>query len=95
MSRIARAGLLAALLTPALPGCFSDEPELLAEAPAARTTVKFDFLHRPLPEIPLPNDIATWPDSTSATGRRVNASMIAPTGLEREVRTLIDQLDGW
>lgn len=63
-------------------------------APQA-TTVKFDFLARPLPEIPLPNDIAMRYDPESPTGRRINASMLAPTGLERYVRTRIDQIDGW
>lgn len=75
--------------------CISDPPELLGEAPRANTTVKFDFLHKPLPDIPLPNDIATRYDPTSATLRRVNASMVAHTQFESRLRTLIDQLDGW
>ena len=54
-----------------------------------------DFLAKPLPEIPLPNDIATRYDATSATGRRINASMLAPTRLERSVRARIDEIDGW
>ncbi len=50
----------------------------------------------PLPEIPpLPNDVATWPDPTSPTGRRVNASLIAPSGMERRLRQSFDRLDGW
>jgi len=57
--------------------------------------VKMDFLHRPLPEIPLPNDLATRFDPSSPTQRRLNASMIAPTYLESRVRAKIDQLDGW
>ncbi len=79
----------------ALAGCLSEEPQGIAKAQTALTTVVMDFEHRPLPEIPLPNDIATRHDSTSATGRRINASLVAPTGLEGEVRELIDQLDGW
>ncbi|MEZ4465752.1 MAG: hypothetical protein R3F43_15135 [bacterium] len=78
-----------------LAGCISPEPEGLAPAQPAATTVKMDFRHRPLPEIPLPNDIATRYDATSATGRRINASMVAPTGMEVRVRTLLDTLDGW
>lgn len=70
-------------------------PDGLHPAPAADTTVKFDFHAKPLPEIPLPNDIATRYDADSATGRRINASLIAPTRVEQEVRTLIDELDGW
>lgn len=74
-------------------GCSA--PEGLAESQPADVTVMFDFDALPLPEIPLPNDIATRPDSASPTGRRVNASMFAPTVFESEVRELIDGLDGW
>ncbi|MFK7985862.1 MAG: hypothetical protein AB8I08_07500 [Sandaracinaceae bacterium] len=49
----------------------------------------------PLPEIPLPNDVATWPDPSSPTGRRVNASLVAPSGMERRLRQEFDRLDGW
>ena len=78
-----------------LSGCLSVVPHELDEFTPQSTTVKFDFLARPLPEIPLPNDIAMRFDPTSPTGQRINASMLAPTGLERYVRTRIDQLDGW
>lgn len=88
-----RRGLTALGLT-LLVACAA-EPEGLHPARSAATTVKFDFYAEPLPEIPLPNDLATRYDETSATGRRVNASLIAPTRLEREVRRLIDELDGW
>jgi pimeloyl-ACP methyl ester carboxylesterase len=85
--------LLAATLL--LAGCMGDGAGGIAPAQPAATTVKMDFLHKPLPEIPLPNDIATRYDPTSATGRRVNASMLAPTGFESRIRELIDGLDGW
>ncbi len=75
--------------------CLSPEPEGLAPSQPATTMVKMDFLNKPLPEIPLPNDIATRHDPTSATGRRINASLLAPTRLEQRVRELIDQLDGF
>src|SRR5262249_33340037 len=55
----------------------------------------FDPLRTPLPEIPFPNDLATRPDPASATGLRVNASLAASTALERNLRGLIDQLDGF
>jgi hypothetical protein len=67
-------------------------------APAEDTggpKVLFDLKHTPLPEVPLPNDIATRPDPTSPTGLRVNASQIAPTRLEQNVRRLLDGLDGF
>ena len=87
-----RYAIAAALLCSA---CLSPEPEGLAPSQPATTMVKMDFLHKPLPDIPLPNDIATRYDSTSATGRRINASLLAPTRLEQRVRELIDQLDGF
>lgn len=90
-----RRSLLLACSAFLIAGCFGDDPQGLRVAPAAQTTVAFDFFHRPLPEIPLPNDIATRFDATSATGRRVNASIVAPTQYERQLRALIDQLDGW
>lgn len=78
-----------------LVACQAPGPEGLARAKPAAVTVKWDIFHKPLPEIPLPNDIATRFDATSPTGRRVNASLIAPTLLEQRVRRLADQLDGW
>ena len=83
--------MLAAVATTAC----SPEVEGLALAPSARTTVKFDFLHQPLPDIPQPNDVATRYDPTSATSRRINASMVASTAFEARFRSLLDQLDGW
>ncbi|MBN1947133.1 MAG: hypothetical protein JW797_15765 [Bradymonadales bacterium] len=84
-----------AAATSFLVGCLSEPPDGLAKSTPAEVTVKMDFFARPLPEIPLPNDIATRYDPTSATGRRINASVIAPTGFERRVRQLMSQLDGW
>ncbi len=86
--------LAMAVLGALLAAC-GTSPEGIAESKSAATTVRMDFFHRPLPEIPLPNDIATRYDESSATGRRINASMIAPTELERQVRGLLDELDGW
>lgn len=57
--------------------------------------VVFDLLARPLPEIPFPNDLATRFDPDSPTGRRVNASLVAPTMLEKDVREEFNLLDGW
>jgi hypothetical protein len=57
--------------------------------------VKFDLFALPLPEVPLPIDVATRPDPNSPTGRRVNASMVAPTEMESNTRRKIDGLDGW
>jgi hypothetical protein len=58
--------------------------------------VVWDAEHRPLPEIPLPNNAATRIDPTSPTGRRVNISLTAArTDYERRTRALFNQLDGF
>jgi hypothetical protein len=82
-----------ALLT-LLTAC-EDAPAGLAPSLPADTTVKMDFQAKPLPEIPLPNDLATRFDATSPTLRRVNASLLAPTSFEVLTRQNIDMLDGW
>mgnify|MGYP002138336108 CR=1 FL=1 len=63
------------------------------DGPGAR--VRFDLAHKPLPEIPLPSDTATWPDPTSRTGLRVNASLVAPTEIEQSARERFSQMEGW
>lgn len=63
--------------------------------PGSGPRVVWDLEAEPLPDIPLPNDVATWPDPTSPTGRRINASLIAPSGMERRLRQSFDRLDGW
>jgi len=57
--------------------------------------VEWDLYRDTLPVIPLPNDIATAADPTSPTGRRINASLVVPTGIERNTRARFDELDGW
>ncbi|MEW6430465.1 MAG: hypothetical protein AB1730_03055 [Myxococcota bacterium] len=77
-------------------GCTSPEGSgLMKTAPGTGAEVKFDVFHRPLPEIPLPNDFATRFDATSPTRKRINASMLAPTKWEKATREVLDQLDGW
>src|SRR5688572_10228616 len=76
-------------------GSCAQESEGLADAQPAQTTVKMDFFHKPLPDIALPNDIATRYDEESPTKRRINASMIAPTGFEARIRERLDRMDGW
>ena len=63
--------------------------------PGTGPMIVWDLEAEPLPEIPLPNDVATWPDPTSPTGRRLNASLIAPSGMERRLRQEFDRLDGF
>ncbi len=88
--------LATAVLALATAGCLSEPPTGLAETPAGSgAMVKFDTEHRPLPEIPLPNDFATRYDANSPTLRRVNASLVAPTVWERKTRADLDTIDGW
>ena len=82
-------------LVAALPACLHQSPDGLTPSKPASVVVEHDFERRPLPRIPLPNDVATRFDATSPTGRRINASLIAPTSFERLTRQLVDTLDGW
>lgn len=68
---------------------------LRATPPGTGPRVVFDLAKRPLPDIPAPNDIATFADPTSRTGLRVNASMVAPTNMERRARAEFDEMEGW
>jgi len=68
---------------------------LRATPPGTGPLVVFDLMKRPLPEIPFPNDIATFADPTSRTGRRINASLVAPTHSEHVARMGFDELEGW
>lgn len=58
-------------------------------------TVVVDWDAQPLPELPFPNDLATRPDPTSPTGRRLNISQEAPTQNERDARRKLDELSGF
>ena len=57
--------------------------------------VTWDLDHEPLPDLPLPNDFATFPDPSTPTGRRLNVSLVAPTAFEAHTRRSFDTLDGW
>ena len=57
--------------------------------------VVFDVLALPLPEVPLPNDVAPRLDPTSPTGRRLNISPEAPTEYERRARREFNRFDGF
>lgn len=83
------------ILLSASVACTSPDIEGIYPATPAATTVKFDFFHKPLPDIPLPNDIATRADASSATGLRLNASLLGPSQMEANLRTTIATMDGW
>ena len=85
------------LLGLVLASCSVDTvPVGLRSTPAGTgPVVVFDLLAQPLPDIPTPNDIATFPDPTSRTGRRLNASLVAPTRIEKAARAQFDEMEGW
>lgn len=90
MRRFALVSLLLVL------SCASPEGTGLAPTPeGSGALVTFDVYHRPLPDVPLPNDFASRFDGTSPTGKRLNASMVAPTAWESKTRRDLDGLDGW
>ncbi len=68
---------------------------LQATPPGAGPAIVFDLLHRPLPDIPQPNDIATFADPTSRTGRRIDASVVGSTSMDEVARTQFDEMEGW
>ncbi len=57
--------------------------------------VVWDLNHKPLPEIPLPNNQATRLDPTSPTGRRIHVSTAVASRYERRVRERFNKLDGF
>jgi hypothetical protein len=57
--------------------------------------IVIDWDAEPLPEIPLPNDLATRADPNSPTGLRINISEEAPTEMERRARRKINELAGF
>ena len=91
-----RALLLVSFVTMAMACDVDTAPDgLRATPPGDGPRVRFELTHRPLPDVPLPNDIATFADPTSRTGRRINASQVAPTLMERIARQGFDDIEGW
>ncbi len=85
-----------ALLPLLLGACVPLNEGLRETPPGDGPQVVIDWDARPLPELPLPNDLATRPDPTSPTGLRPNISVeAATTALERRTRAKINGLTGW
>jgi|GEM_PF-273716 len=76
-------------------GLLSDSIPLALTPEGSGPRVVYDFLDKPLPNIPLPNDDATRYDERSPTKRRVNVSFRASTKLEQRAREAFNQLDGF
>src|SRR5262245_26505754 len=96
-SSLLRTALASASIAVLATSCVMDRaPRGLRRTPdGPGAVVRFDLGHRPLPDIPLPNDTATWPDPTSRTGLRLNASLVAPTSMEQAGRVRLSELEGW
>ncbi len=94
---LGKASAAALLGATALAACTVDTvPEGARRTPAGSgPLVVFDTARRPLPEIPQPNDVATFADPTSRTGRRLNVSLVAPTSFESIARQGFDTMEGW
>lgn len=76
-------------------GILSDSVPFLETIEGTGPLVIYDFLEKPLPNIPLPNDDATRFDANSPTKRRVNVSFNASTKLEQRAREAFNELDGF
>lgn len=88
--------LLVTALVPTTGACAGDRPMALqSTVRAGGPRVVWDLGTKPLPTVPLPNDVATRLDDTSPTGRRVNVSLLAPTSLESDLRVKANHLDGF
>ncbi len=97
MHRLLRAAFGSASVAVLATSCAMDRASTgLRHTPiGSGAAVRFDLAHRPLPDIPLPNDTATWPDPTSRTGLRINASLVAPTKIEQQARKRFSEMEGW
>jgi hypothetical protein len=88
--------LLVFCLAVALGQCDDTAPDPLKRTPPGTgATVVWDLFARPLPEVPFPNDIATFADPTSRTGRRINISLFASTQFERNARSIVADMEGF
>ena len=88
-------GISIGLLALGLSGCAPYPTGLRLTPDGTGPVIVVDWDAQPLPEIPLPNDLATRPDPHSVTGLRLNISEIAPTEMEREARRKINHLTGF
>ncbi len=97
--RSATIGLLSAACVAVVlgQGCSVDTAPtgLRATPPGTGPVIKWDLSHRPLPDVPIPNDIATFADPTSRTGLRINASLVAPSWMEETARKAFSEMEGW
>jgi hypothetical protein len=76
--------------------CTNNEPSgIMLSQNTGGPVVEFDPEAKPIPKVPLPNNVATRIDPSSSTGRRINISMQANTELEQDMRKKINSLSGF
>lgn len=91
-----RSVLLGSTIVALAVACDDTVPDGLRRTPDGNgPSVRWEPLKRPLPDLPLPNDVATFADPTSRTGLRINVSLVAPTNMEKRAREAFDDLEGW
>ena len=78
-----------------LSGCQTAPLGIRSTPDGSGPVVVVDWDAEPLPELPFPNNLATRPDATSPTGRRLNISTEAVTEYESEIRAKLNQLSGF
>jgi len=83
------------LLLPLFLACASYPEGLRATPDGDGPTVRVDWDHKPLPDVPYPTDLATRLDRHSPTGLRLNVPTDAVTKLERESREKLNTLSGF
>lgn len=77
-------------------GACQTAPQGLRETPSGEgPLIIVDWDADPLPELPFPNNLATKPDATSPTGRRLNISTEAVTEYESEIRAKLNNMTGF
>lgn len=75
--------------------CASSPEGLRLTPEGAGPMVRVDFDAEPLADIPYPNNMATRPDFTSPTGKRLNIETSTDTLVEEEARLKINHLTGF
>jgi hypothetical protein len=78
-----------------LVGCASAPEGLRPTPPGFGPLVRVDWDHEPLADIPFPTDLATRPDPTSPTGKRLNLPVGHGIAMEQAIIAELNQSTGW
>ena len=75
--------------------CASDPEGLRLTPPGSGPEVRVDWDHEPLADIPFPTDLATRPDPSSPTGRRLNLPVGDGIAVEQAIIESLNESTGW